>query len=148
MWHIGLIAKLSRIRITGNLLQWFQNYLNDRQQCVLVNGQCSSWGPIKAGVAQESMLGLLLFLVYFNITFATESSEIMLFPDDTIMYLFVDSPVQNAEAPNHDLAKISNWPSEWLVKFSPRKTKTMIINRKRKGANVPPLSMNDENLEV
>ena len=33
------------------------------------------------------------------------------------------------------------------LKFSPSKTKTMVISRKRKGANFPPLSMNDENLE-
>ena len=66
-------------------------------------------GQIKAGVSQGSLLGPLLFLVYINdLTFATESLEssaIRLFADDTILYLSVDNPVQNAEALNCDLEK-------------------------------------------
>ena len=61
--------------------------------------------------------------------------------------LFVDNPVQNAEAINHDFGKkISNWASEWLVKFSRSKTKTMKISIKRKEANFPPLSISDEKI--
>ena len=91
-----LIAKLSRIGITGNL-QSFQNYLSDHQQHVVVNRKCSSWGPIIAGVPQGSVLGPLLFLVYINNIFATESSEIRLFAGDTVLYVFVDNPVQNVD---------------------------------------------------
>ena len=50
VWHIGLIFKLSQTGISGGLLNWFSNYLHDREQRVIINGQCSDWGHISAGV--------------------------------------------------------------------------------------------------
>ena len=38
VWHRGLIVKLEKYGITGNLLTWFQNYLTMRNQMVFVNG--------------------------------------------------------------------------------------------------------------
>ncbi len=109
---------------------------------MLFLGIDKSWCPSRV------ILGPLLFWVYINdITFAAESSEVRLFADDTVLYLFIDNPVQNAEALNRDLENLSNWALEWLVKFSPSKTKTMIISRKRKLGNFPPLTMNGKNLE-
>ena len=41
--HKGLIFKLSRTGVSGGLLNWFSNYLHDRQQRIIINGQCSDW---------------------------------------------------------------------------------------------------------
>ena len=54
-----------------------------------------------------------------------ESSEIRLYADDTILYMFIDNPVSNAESLKRDLSKIHDWALEWLFKFSPSTTKTM-----------------------
>ena len=37
-WHRGLILKLEKYGIIGNLLKWFENYLTIRTQMVFVNG--------------------------------------------------------------------------------------------------------------
>ena len=142
VWHPGLLAKLAKVGISGKLLEWFENYLTGRLQRVVINGQTSSWGTISAGVPQGSVLGPLLFLVYINdITEAVEHSEVRLFADDTILYLFVDNPVSNAAALNRDLQHINDWANHWLVKFSPSKTKTMTLTRKRKKKVFPKLYM-------
>ena len=57
VWHTGLLYKLNRAGISGPLLSWFTNYLNNRKQRVVLPGTSSSWKPIKAGVPQG--LGLL-----------------------------------------------------------------------------------------
>ena len=50
--------------IKGDLLEWFQNYLTNRNQKVLLNRFSSEYKSITAGVPQGSVLGPLLFLLY------------------------------------------------------------------------------------
>ena len=52
VWHKGLLHKLEKIGIRGELLAWFENYLFDRKQHVVINGSKSDIGCVKAGVPQ------------------------------------------------------------------------------------------------
>ena len=61
VWHDGLIYKLKSLGISGILLKLIQNYLDNRFQKVLLNGQTSKWKPVKAGVPKGSILGPLFF---------------------------------------------------------------------------------------
>ena len=50
VWHDGLIFKLQQKGVSGSLLMFFQNYLNNRKQRVVLNGSHSSYSIIKSGV--------------------------------------------------------------------------------------------------
>ena len=131
VWHDGLIYKLREIGITGNLLALFTDYLHNRQQRVVIKGQFSSWGHIKAGVPQGSVLGPLLFLVYINDLTKMITCDVKLFADDTVLYTLVDNQVTSANLLNFNLQQVKRWADDWLVSFNTEKTKLMNISFKR-----------------
>ena len=52
VWHEGLLFKLEHIEISQNLLSLLKSALNNRFQRVVLNGQCSNWSSVLAGVSQ------------------------------------------------------------------------------------------------
>ena len=118
VWHVELLHKLRAAGVTGEILNWFNNYLSDRKQRVVLPGAVSDWLFIRAGVPQGSILGPLLFLLYINDIVTDIGSNIRLFADDTSLYI-VDDPSDAANCLNTDLDKISRWAATWLVSFSP-----------------------------
>ena len=132
VWHKGLLYKLSLSGINGNLLAWITDYLSNRMQRVVLNGQHSCWKTIDAGVPQGSVLGPLLFLLYINdITSQIRNVNIRLFADDTCLFIDVDDRINTALRLEKDLETINLWGKQWLVDFAPEKTKSLIISNKR-----------------
>ena len=99
--------KLRAAGVIGEILNWFNNYLSDRKQRVVLSGAVSDWLFIRAGVPQGSILGPLLFLLYINDIVTDIGSNIRLFADDTSLYIVVDDPSDAANCLNTDLDKIS-----------------------------------------
>ena len=70
----------------GKLLETLTDFLKDRKQRVVLNGQTSSWANVEAGsikVPQVSILGPLLFLIYNDDLPDNLSTNVQLFADDT-----------------------------------------------------------------
>ena len=147
VWHKGLLYNLSSVGISGSLLQWFTDYLNNRQQRVVLPGTASNWTSLKAGVPQGSILGPLLFLVYINDIVENIHSSIRLFADDTSLYVIVDDPIVAANQLNNDLHIIHLWAKKWLVSFNPAKSESMIFSRRRNKPHHPPVLMNQTQIE-
>ena len=108
------------------LLSLIQSFLQNRKQRTVLNGQCSTWGNILAGVPQGSILGPLLFLVYINDLTANLKCNVKLFADDTSVFTIVNEPNVASEELNHDLALISQWAHDWRMSFNPDPQKQAI----------------------
>ena len=58
-WHGCLVFRLEQNEISGNLLNILEDFLRNRKQRVVLNGQASYWENIHAGVPQGYILGPL-----------------------------------------------------------------------------------------
>ena len=85
-WHNGLIFKLRQNGISGDIINILQDFLRNRKQRVVLNGQCSSWADVNAGVSQGSILGHSLFLIYINDLSDGLQSDCKLFANDTSVF--------------------------------------------------------------
>ena len=119
MWHEGLFFKLEQNGISGSLLKLFQNYLNNRNQCVVLNGSFSEFSSIESGVPQGSILCPLLFLIYINDLEKNIKSNITFFADDIMLFSIVKDSHISASDLNHDLDVINKWAYQWKLEFNP-----------------------------
>ena len=107
VWHDGIIFKLKQNGISCNFLNLLFNFLRNRKQRVVLNGQTSSWADVNAGVPQGSILGPLLFLIYISDLADGLSSNAKLFADDTSLFSVVHNASTTAKELNKDLEKIN-----------------------------------------
>ena len=83
------MEKLKQLHLHSLIVSWLHSYLTKCQQSVVVNGTSSHSTHVISGVPQESVLGLLLFLIYIdNISTLVlfESSKLSLYADDMLLY--------------------------------------------------------------
>ena len=109
VWHAGLIYKLRQNGICGDLINILNDFLINRKQRVVSNGQCSSWVDIRV-----SILGPLLFLIYVNNLPKGLKSECKLFADDTSLLSVAHDVNTSASDINKDLKLISDWAFQWV----------------------------------
>ena len=95
--------------ISGNLLQILSDFLSNRKQRVVLNGQNSSWTNVHAGVPQGSILGPLLFLIYIDDLANDLSSNVKLFADDTSLFSEIHDASAFARDLDDDLKKTNKW---------------------------------------
>ena len=105
--HEGLIFKLKTYGVVGKLIMFFENYLKNRNQRVVLYGITSSWKKMLAGDPQGSVLGPPLFLIYINDLPHEISSICKMFADDTSLFSKVKDYSLSLSDLNHDLETIN-----------------------------------------
>ena len=108
--HDILLHKLYHYGVRGNALEWFRNYLSERNQFVHFKSSDSSINIIECGVPQGSVLGPLLFIIYINdLEYCLKQVNSILFADDTTVYHSGDNiNIVKAEL-DSDLEMLSDW---------------------------------------
>ena len=86
--HEILVKKLNHhFGITGSLLAWLKDYLNDRHQFTTLNGTHSDLASVSTGIPQGSVLGPTLFTLFTNdLPSSIVSGSLYMYADDTTIY--------------------------------------------------------------
>ena len=131
----GVIFKLIQNGISGNLLKLQRDFLSERRQRVVFNGQTSTWTNVTAGVPQGSIVGALLLLIYINDLSEGLFTNAKLFADDTFLFSVVHDNQTSANVLNKYLEMIDNWAFQRKRNFNPDPTKQsqeviLVVKRK------------------
>lgn len=108
--HKRLLEQLERLGFRGTSYRLFENYLQERNLYVKINGELSDSGTVTYGVPQGTVLGPILFIIYMNdlLTINT-SGSILSFADDTAIFL-EDTTWENLrKKAESELTFIKNW---------------------------------------
>ena len=100
---------------------------------------------VNAGVAQGSVLGPLLFLVYINDWPDNVKSEMRLFAEESYLFTKVEGIERTQEKIEEDLATIGRWAYQWKMVFKPniaKKAVEIIFSVKFKITVLPELIFN------
>ena len=85
--HQFLIAKLYAYGFSKDALKLINSYMSDRWQRTKIDKSFSSWSALLKRVPQGSVLGPILFNIYFNYLFYFLHCKICNFADDTTLNL-------------------------------------------------------------
>lgn len=123
-----ILMKLKKYGIKDKSLDWFKSYLTDRKQFVQFGNSKSNFSDVKSGVPQGSILGPILFLLFFNDLPKSTLLEILLFCDDTTILASGSNLPELILLVNNELQKISQWFRSNLMSLHPNKTKFTIFH--------------------
>ena len=93
---------------------------------MLINGKALLWTEVDSGVTQGSILGSLLFIIFFNGFDEGILSDVLEFADNTKIF----SKAETGESLNKlrgDLQVLCNWPDKWQMEFNTDKGKVIHI---------------------
>ena len=112
--HQRLLLKLKAHGIGDGIIDWIEQWLTDRRQCVVVDGEVSNWKSVLSGVPQGSVLRPLLFLIYINDLDDNITSNLLKFADDTKVFRKVNSDGDKQHLQN-DLDRLVKWSEKWQM---------------------------------
>ena len=151
--HNKLLAKLSSVRASLHVVNWFKSYLMGRSQSVWINSILSDPLPITHGVPQGAILSPLLFCIYLNdLPCMPQVCGLESYVDDSKVFLSFSLPDVDTVTANleQDLLCIAAWCCENQLLMNPDKTKFMLIatrQLRKRFSSSPVVSFLDKSLE-
>ena len=131
-----LLSRLSQnLGLCDTALNWFQSYLAERKQSVMINGTKSKMVPLNCGVPQGSVLGPILFTIYLlplgNII-RKYGLKFHMYADDSQLYTTFSMPTVNSSVSSMQLAinDIRQWYAANMLKLNDEKTEMLVIGSK------------------
>jgi hypothetical protein len=143
MVHRQILSGVMEAGIRGRTLAVTENYLSGREDTVRVGSvESSIILRRRRGVPQGSALGPDYYnIAEYDIPIENGESKGMIFADDNSFWAVARTLGETMEVVKSTLQQIEHWAKGIDLKFSPHKSKMMVITRK-KITNLPILYLN------
>ena len=144
--HKILITKLSTLNLPHFIINWIIDFLTNRQQRTqLAEGCVSEWGLVPSGVPQGTKLGRWLFVIIIN-DLSILDALLWKYVDDTTVSEIITKG-QSSSAQEY-VESVADWSADKRVQFNIDKCKEIRISFSKNNADLPPLFINCQELEV
>ena len=126
--HPILVHRLhTDFEFTDAVLQWFSSYLTDRTHYVSLSNHCSAFAPEHSGVPQGSVLGAILFTMYYKPLPAITDSHAFIqhsFADDSQLQMSAppDSISELLHSMRSCMSDVKAWATANMLKLNDNKT--------------------------
>eukprot|EP00794_Sanderia_malayensis_P006706 gene6706-7468_t len=134
----NLLNKLPKYDIHHIELEWFSDYLFNRNEIVKFEQEYSENFSLLSGVPQGSILGPLLFLIILNdLTDVIENSKVIKYADDTVLYVSGKTATDITEELNRDLSRLDKWfhENELIMNLNKGKTEAFLFGTAKEVTN-------------
>ena len=110
-------------------MEWFEDFLKNREQRVVLGESVSSWESFLSGVPQGLVLGPLLFVIYINDLTDSVNNRLKLHADDSKILSAVNSWA-DALGVHEDIYSISECMKDWRMRMNANKCKVIHFTEK------------------
>jgi hypothetical protein len=134
--HELLLQRMfKRFGIDGQVLKWFQSYLQNRTQSVVIDGVKSISKDLRCGVPQGSVLSPILYLLYNSLLgdiIRGHGLDFHFYADDSQLYLAFESTTEGKLGAVVQIEmcvkEIDLWMVKNKLKLNGDKTELLVIN--------------------
>lgn len=141
VWHKGLLCKIHKT-LPQEYYTILKSYINQRFFRIKCGGSYSTLKEIKAGVAQGSVIGPLLYLLYTSDLPQSEDTVTATFADDTALLAVGNTPTEATDKIQASINNVISWTKKWRIKLN--EDKSVLINFTNRKFNPIPVSVNSK----
>ena len=130
VWKEGLLLKLLKKRVEGNMYRWIRNFLHYRTARVQLDGKISHRIALQQGVPQGGVISPTLFLIFIDDIAEKLTSHISraLHADDFASWTAAEHLTTASYRMQEALEHIGRWASDWGVEINATKTVATVFS--------------------
>lgn len=127
-YHNGILFKMINIGFDPFMIKLFQSFFTNRQFCLQLQNELSTYGNIYCGVPQGSILAPHLYSIFISdFPHVVSGSTSILYADDSLLYAHGVSPADTLRCVSHHLNVVNDFYKEWGIKINVTKSEALCL---------------------
>ncbi|KAI8507267.1 hypothetical protein Bbelb_146470 [Branchiostoma belcheri] len=141
--HALLLQTVINLQISSGMSAWIHNYLKDRQQRVVANGETSSWRTLTSGVPQGGVISPYLLLLFMSTrrTVHPDTMNVGYADDVTLSRTLLALKADDDRSVEEETSNLDSWASEHRMTLNGGKSQLLQICFCRSVPEPPTLTL-------